>query len=170
MLLVVDGSDHALAAARHAAFLFQEGSVQRWLVLNVQPPLEGGRASAFHSLDDLREMERARGEAALRRACAILDDAGANYEAQIGVGPAAQTIVEAARANQCDGIVLGTTLWSRLAACLGAGLTAKIVLRARMPVTLVNAPTLGGSAPICVEPAAPAVCHRPSLVVYPSAS
>ncbi|WP_164252379.1 universal stress protein, partial [Stenotrophomonas maltophilia] len=78
------------------------------VLLNVQTPIEGGRASAYHSLQALREIEEQSGEEALRRARAILDDAGAHYVAQVRIGRVAETIAQTAAANQCDMIVMGS--------------------------------------------------------------
>jgi len=76
LLVPVNGSRHALDAVRHAAFLCQDRCASDIVLLNVQAPLEGGRASAYHSLEALRQLEEQDGEAALRQARAILDDAG----------------------------------------------------------------------------------------------
>ncbi len=168
ILVPVDGSECALCAVRHAAFLFREHSVTKVVLLNVQEPLEMGRAAAFHSLSELRKLERQEGEQALQRACEILDDSGVNYDAQIGVGSLARTIVRAATANQCDGIIMGTTARSYLGALLGGGLAGKVVRRAGVPVTLVK--TSGGPTAPPQESGRPRSHHsHPSLAIYLSA-
>ncbi|MFJ1254854.1 universal stress protein [Cupriavidus sp. CuC1] len=170
ILVPVDGTECALCAVRHAAFLFREHSVAKVVLLNVQEPLEMGRAAAFHSLSELRKLERQEGEEALQRACEILDDSGVTYDAQIGVGSRATTIVRAATANQCDGIIMGTTARSHLGALLGGGLAGKVVRRARVPVTLVK--TSGGPTPPPPpqESGRPRAHHaHPSLAIYLSA-
>ena len=84
LLVLADGSDSALSAVRHAAFLFREGSVSEVILLDVQAPVELGRATAFHSLSELRAIdERAEGTRALSQACEILDDSGVNYVPEI---------------------------------------------------------------------------------------
>jgi nucleotide-binding universal stress UspA family protein len=110
ILVPVDGSADALAAVRHAAFLFREGSVSEVVLFNVQPALEDGRASAFHSLAHLREYERRQGETALARACEILDDSGVQYSTLIGLGGTASSIASAEESLECDGIVLGVSV------------------------------------------------------------
>ena len=79
ILVPVDGTECALNALRHAAFLAREGGRSEVVLLNVQAPLERGRASAFHSLAALREQERRDGESALATACELLDEAGVRY-------------------------------------------------------------------------------------------
>jgi nucleotide-binding universal stress UspA family protein len=140
LLIPVDGSEASAAAARHAAFLFREGSVARVVLLNVQESLEHGRTAAFHSLVDQRELARRLGESELNEARDILEDSGVAYTAVIGVGDMVPMILRAAEASHCDGIVLGTTFWSRMNACFGGGLPARLMRRARVPVTLVRAP------------------------------
>jgi len=167
ILVPVDGSAYALAAVRHAAFLFREHSVSEVVLFNVQPALEESRASAFHSLADLRECERRGGEAALARACEILDDSGVRYSALIGLGKTASSIASAAESLQCDGIVLGVSLWSQIKACFGGGLPAKIVRRTSVPVTVVKS---SGSADTSTEfrQMQPRLTHpHPRMVVYP---
>lgn len=167
ILVPVDGSANALAAVRHAAFLFRERGVSEIVLLNVQPALEGTRACAFHSLTDLREYERRQGEAALAGACDILDDSGVRYLTLIGVGEKANAIASAAESLQCDGIVLGMSLWSQIKARFGGGLPAKLIRRTSVPVTVVKSARpadtytdAGRKHPWLNHP-------HPQLVVYP---
>lgn len=168
ILVPVDGSECSLWAVRHAAFLFREHSVAKVVLLNVQEPLELGRAAAFHSLSELRKLEREKGEEALQQACEILDDSGVNYVSQIGLGGIAKSIIRAAAANQCDGILMGTTAWSRLNVLFGGGMAGKVLRRAGIPVTLVKS-NRGPAAPM-PEPGKQNTHHaHPSLAVYTSA-
>lgn len=169
ILVPVDGSACALAAVRHAAFLYREGGVAEVVLLNVQPALERSRAGAFHSLERLRGIECSEGEAALSVARDILDDSGVPYTAIIGLGGIAQVIAQTAEGNDCDEIVLGVGLWSRIKSCFGGGLPAGVMRRTAVPLTVVKA---GGPA---AEPARDArlparqkhACQPPRLVVYP---
>lgn len=167
LLVAVDGSDSSLWAVRHAAFLYREGSISQVVLLNVQAPIEQGRARAYHSLAQLRERERSEGEAALACAGKILDDSGVDYVAQIGIGSPATTILTAAQVCQCDGIVLGLSAWSRFLALAGGGIPAQIMRRSRVPVTLVNAPRAHLPAEFKVYRPRASLA-RPALVVYPA--
>lgn len=138
LLVPVNGSRHALDAVRHAVFLCQDRCASGIVLLNVQSPLEGGRASAYHSIDTLRQLEEQSGEAALHQARAILDDAGAPYVAQIRIGRVAETIVQTAAANQCDMIVMGTAARSPLGSLMAARLSNRLVRLSHIPVTLVR--------------------------------
>ena len=138
LLVPVNGSHHALDAVRHAAFLCQDRCASDIVLLNVQTPLEGGRASAYHSLETLRQLEEQDGEQALRQARAILDDAGMHYVAQVRVGRVAETIVQTAAANQCDMIVMGTAARSLFGSLVAARLSNRLVRLSRIPVMLVR--------------------------------
>ncbi|ELA01106.1 universal stress protein UspA [Cupriavidus sp. HMR-1] len=170
ILVPVNGSECALDAVRHAAFLYRESGVAEVVLLNVQPPLEHSRASAFHSLAALREQESQDGECALEQASNILDDSGVRYTAMIGVGSPAQAVASAATALNCDGIVIGVNLWSRIKACFGAGLASGIMRKTSVPVTVVK--SAGASGALTSQPLPPVLpaSHRharPTLVVYP---
>lgn len=138
LLVPVNGSRHALDAVRHAAFLCQDRCASDIVLLNVQSPLEGGRASAYHSIEALRQLEEQSGEEALRQARAILDESGARYVAQIRIGRVAETIVQTAAANQCDMIVMGTAARTLLGSLVAARLSNRLVRLSRIPVTLVR--------------------------------
>lgn len=139
ILVPVDGSTCALAAVRHAAFLYREGSVAEVVLLNVQPPLERSRTGAFRSLQCLRDIECREGEASLAQAREILEDSGVPYVSLIGLGPIAQIIARMAEQNHCDGIVLGVGRWSRIKSCVGGGLPAGVMRRTSVPLTVVKA-------------------------------
>jgi nucleotide-binding universal stress UspA family protein len=172
ILVPVNGSACALDAVRHAAFLYRESSVAEVVLLNVQAPLERTRVSAFYSLAELREQESREGECALELACNILDDSGVRYTAMIGIGSPARAVASAAEAMQCDGIVIGVSLWSRIKACFGGGLAAGVMRKTCVPVTVVKSSGASGTANAApaspLLPIAHAHAHaRPALVVYP---
>jgi len=138
ILIPVDGSECALAAVRHAGFLFAEGGISEVLLFNVQPALETGRAAAFHSRAELRDLEIREGTLALQEASRILSDAGASYSIMIGTGAPAKTIVAAALSAGCDGVVIGASLWTQIKARFGGGLPAQVMRCTSVPVTVVK--------------------------------
>ncbi|MFC4524257.1 universal stress protein [Cupriavidus pinatubonensis] len=172
ILVPVDGSECALAAVRHAAFLYREGSISEVVLLNVQAPLERGRASAFHSFAELRAYECRQGEFVLSRACEILEDFGVRFSAIIGLGKAARTIVSAAASTRCDSIVMGASLWSQIKACMGGGLPAQVMRRTSVPVTVVKSSRAADTTMELLQPQPQPPRQRPppQLVDYPSAS
>ena len=166
ILVPVNGSACALAAVRHAAFLYRESGVAEVVLLNVQPPLEHTRASAYHSLAELRERESREGECALEQASNILDDSGVRYTAMIGVGSPARVIAGAAESMHCDGIVIGMNLWSLIKACFGGGLASSVMRKSSVPVTVLKSAVAAG-IPLPPLQLAAHPHTRPALVVYP---
>ena len=138
LLVPVDGSKHSLGAVLHAAHMSLDHCVSGIVLLNVQEPLEHGRAAAFHSLSALRDIEHKHGEAALQNARRILDDADANYVAQIEVGPVAKTIAQTAAAEHCDTIVMGTAAHSLAGAWVAGRLARQVARITSVPVTFVK--------------------------------
>lgn len=138
LLVPVDDSERALRAVRHAASLFKDHCVSQVVLLNVQPPLEQGRACAYRSIDALHKIEEERGEAALRPACRILDEAGASYVARMEVGEIVPTISQVAAANDCNGIVMGTGGRTPIGALMAAGRANRVARTSHVPVTMVE--------------------------------
>ena len=138
LLVPVNGSRHALDAVRHAAFLYRDRCASDIVLLNVQEPIEGGRASAYHPLEMLRRLEEQSGEEALRPARSILDDAGANYTAQVKIGRVAETIAQMAAANQCDMIVMGPAGRTAVGSLMSSRLSDRLIRLSSIPVTLVR--------------------------------
>lgn len=137
VLVPADESEQALRAVRLAASMFKEHRVSQVVLLNVQAPLEQGRACAYRSLDALHQLEEKRGKAALRPACSILDDAGATYVAQVKVGEVVATIAQAIAANDCNAIVMGTPGHTAIGTFKAATLANKLVRLSHVPVTIV---------------------------------
>jgi PTS system nitrogen regulatory IIA component len=137
ILVPVDESEQALRAVRHVASMFKGHRVSQVVLLNVQPPLEQGRACAYRSRDALRKLEEERGEAALRPARSILDDAGASYVAQVRSGEVVPAISQAVAANRCNAIVLGTTGRTPVGAVMTTRLANQLVRTSHVPVAVV---------------------------------
>lgn len=168
ILVPVSDSACALAAVRHAIFRFHEGSLSEVVLLNVQPPLEHTRASAFHSLAALREQECRDGESALARASALLEESGVPYTAIVGVGEPCRAINATAESMHCEAIVIGASPWNRFQAWLGSGLLVRLIRKASVPVTVVHFPDLPGTPDS--QPGRPGtrlLPGRPKLIVYP---
>lgn len=138
VLVPVDDSEQALRAVRFAASMFKEHRVSQVVLLNVQAPLEQGRACAYRSLDALHKLEEERGKAALGPACSILDDAGATYVAQVKVGEVAPTICQAIAENDCNAVVMGTPGHTAIGVFKATTLANKLVRMSHVPVTIVT--------------------------------
>jgi len=93
-------------AARHAAFLYSERCVSEVELLEVLPPVEYGRATAFHSRKMLFRQEKRVMLSGLTQARAILDDAGVPYTSHVAIGDAAHTIAARAAEKQSDLVLM----------------------------------------------------------------
>jgi nucleotide-binding universal stress UspA family protein len=62
----------------------------------------------------------------------------ASYVAEVKVGPVAQTIAQAAAANECDMIVMGTAARTALGSLMSSRLSNHLIRISRVPVTLVK--------------------------------
>jgi nucleotide-binding universal stress UspA family protein len=106
VLIPVITTDGALQAARHAVFLFTEHCVSEVELVEVLEPPDQGRASAFHSRNELRLQEKRAMLSALNKTRAVLDDAGVPYHWVRVFGPVAQTIAARAAEKQSDVVLV----------------------------------------------------------------
>lgn len=140
MLMPVDGSESAVSAVAHMINKlewFKDG-VEIHL-LNVQNPMPyGNRVSSVLGHDKVKQYHHDEGLAALQPARAKLDAAGIKYVFHIGVGPAAETIVQYAREKGCDQIVMGTRGMGSTANLLLGSVATKVIHLADVPVLLLK--------------------------------
>ena len=139
ILVPIDGSDNALRALRHIIStrnLYREPMELH--LLNVQLPVASGAVKMFISQQQLNDLYRDEGAAALKDARALLDQAGVSYQHHIGVGDLAGTIVSYAKEKQCRQIVIGTRGRGTFAGALLGSVTTKVIHLADMPVVLVK--------------------------------
>lgn len=132
ILVPMDGSESSARAVRLLIRLHERLAPLRVHLLHVQvppAPIEGELASSQS------------GEAAVRKALtaakALLDAASVPYTSEIVTGYVGSTIVSHARANGCDGIVMGARGAGSTEQLLGS-IARQVVQLADMPVTLVK--------------------------------
>ncbi|WP_186182679.1 universal stress protein [Burkholderia gladioli] len=141
LLVPVGHSPRALQAVRHAAFLYRERCASEVVLVNVQPPLGGSRADAFHTHRELDEIGRAAAEHDLAAAITILRDAGAHYSLTMKFGATADAIARCALEHRCDEIVLTAPRRNPLhwlARVFGLGLHDRLLRLTKLPVTAVH--------------------------------
>jgi nucleotide-binding universal stress UspA family protein len=139
LLIVVDGPGQGEAAALHIALLARSEPIGAIHLLNVQPPMSR-YVARFLARATIRSFQREEGEKALAAARAILDDAGLPYTAHIQVGPAAETIAEAAAELGVDEIVIGADGLGMLDRLFLRFLVARLIRLAEVPVVLIKTP------------------------------
>lgn len=139
LLIAIDGSeysDHALDYAIRRAGANREPV--RAHLLNVQLPLQGVNVKIFISRDNVDDYQREQGMAVLGPARARLEAAGVGCELHIGVGDPGEVIVEYARHEHCDEIVMGTHGRGGLAGAVMGSVAQKVIQLATVPVVLVK--------------------------------
>jgi YjbE family integral membrane protein len=140
VLVAVDGSEGSAQAVRHLIALRQDLRDPAGLavqLLNVQRPVTGD-VSTFVASGTLDDYYRDNSEKALAPARTLLDAAGVTYQTEQRVGDPGPTIAEAAQAQGCDLIVMGTRGLSGHAGALLGSVAQSTVSQCSVPVLLVK--------------------------------
>lgn len=139
ILLPVDGSEHALRAARHVAAMGEYlAGPPTVLLLNVQPPVASGLVRRFLSQEALDGYYREESQGALEPAQAVLAAAGVQVESHVVVGEVAATVAEFAASHGCDQIVMGTRGLGGVKGALLGSVASEVLHLADRPVLLVK--------------------------------
>ena len=137
ILLPLDGSEHALAAVRHAIGLVDAGLEARFVLTNVQAP-----AYLYEVvMSDPDAIGRATGGAAasaLDAGRALLDQADIGYEVESVTGEPVAMLLELIESLGCDAVIMGTHGHGALRAALLGSVSLGLVQQAGVPVTLVK--------------------------------
>jgi len=138
LLVPVDGSQNS---TRSIGYLIQ------WLnrlaepadihLLNVQPGLHGD-VGMFLSHEQIRDYHHDEGIKALNSAREQLDAAHADVKGIIHVGDPAEVIVQFARDQHCDQIVMGTRGLGKFSILLLGSVASKVIQLAEIPVMLIK--------------------------------
>ncbi|MDR2195457.1 MAG: universal stress protein [Gallionellaceae bacterium] len=139
ILIPVDGSESANRAVDYVI------SSAEWLreapqvvLINVQWKIAAGNVKLFINQDTINDYYREQGEAALAEARRKLDEAGLTHAYQISVGSPAEVIVEYAREQQADQIVMGARGQSKFAAMLLGSVASRVINLSGVPVMVVK--------------------------------
>lgn len=137
-LIPFDGSEQAQRAVAHVIRIARLGGEPQVLVLNVREPADSWQVRSFLNQEEIAQMQESEGEADLRRARELLDEAGVAYRALVAAGPIAQTIAEVADREACDHIVMGTHGLGGIAGLFLGSVASKVIHLAHIPVTVVK--------------------------------
>jgi nucleotide-binding universal stress UspA family protein len=141
ILVPVDGSENSMNAVRHAISRHFEDRSLELCLLHVRQPLTR-HISRFVSRGNRQDWHRARGEAAMARARALLDKWGVPYTTYVELGEKTKVIGAFASRHGCQGIVMGVSRESAFLSWLKGSVPARVVERAQVPVELIaGAPT-----------------------------
>lgn len=138
-LIPVDGSSYSDRAVNYAIRRARNDPTDATLhLLNVQPPWVSVNVKLFVSPESLQTYYREEGEKSLASAITAIKAAGLVATPHIGVGEAAQVIVDYAREVKADEIVMGTHGRGMLAGGLIGSVAQKVVHLAPVPIVLVR--------------------------------
>jgi nucleotide-binding universal stress UspA family protein len=140
ILIAVDGSKPSLDAVQrlieHAGWYRDKPQVELVTVHLPVPKLPGmGAAVGKGQIEKYYQEE---GEVRLAAAKKKLDAAGIPYQAQVLVGPVAESIVKHAKDKRCELIYIGTRGMSELGGALLGSTATKVMHIAETPVLLVK--------------------------------
>lgn len=139
ILIPVDGSDNANRALDYViesmAWLKEAPQV---FLLNVQWKLASGNVRLFINQETINDYYREQGMEALALARKKLDAAGLAYTYHISVGTPAEAIVQYAKEQHIDQIVMSAHGQTTLSDLLLGSVVSKVLQLASMPVLLVK--------------------------------
>lgn len=162
-LLPVDGSEHALAAVRHALRCAAGVPGASFVLVNVQEPPSLYEVVVAHDAERIAALRREAGADLLRGAEALLDAAGASYETEVAGGAPEHLIVELAADYGCEAIVMGALGLDEPPGTRGLGAVARAVAEtSEVPVTFVRALAAESAADSAAEGAAGPESEPPS--------
>jgi nucleotide-binding universal stress UspA family protein len=136
ILLAVDGSDHALHAARVAAGLSNAMRSQRVRVVVAYDPIP-----PYLGEPNLQNAINARlneSQAILQKAMEALGPVAAEVRGELLEGDAAESIIRVAMTHNSDVIVMGSRGLGRLSGLILGSTSQKVVAHAPCPVLIVR--------------------------------
>lgn len=107
ILLPVDGSEGALEAVRHALRLLGDGLEASFVLANVQEPASLYEVVVAHDAAVIEQVSQAAAAHSLAPAQALLQEAGAVFETEIGHGDPGHQLLDIAERFGCDLMIIG---------------------------------------------------------------
>ena len=136
-LLPLDGSEHALAAVRHAIRLVDDGLSAELVLTNVQAP-----AYLYEMVmatpDAIGRATGAAAAGALDVGRALLDQADIAYEVELATGEPVPMLLELIERLQCDAVIMGSHGHGALRAVLLGSVSHGLLQQSPVPVTVVR--------------------------------
>ncbi|MBX3503392.1 MAG: universal stress protein [Alphaproteobacteria bacterium] len=137
ILVPVDGSANSDRAVKHAIALVVGGFADMLHLVNVQAPV-GGVVSTFIDRGTISDYHREQGDAALRSARRLCEEAGVRAQVHIFVGRPGEIIGEYARKIAPRQVVLGTRGHSGISGVVMGSVAQDVLAHVDVPVTLVK--------------------------------
>jgi nucleotide-binding universal stress UspA family protein len=157
ILLPIDGSAQALAAAAYALRLQREGLRVEFVLAAIQDPIYGYEMMLPTDESLVDRLSGAAGERALVEAKALLASAGIAFKCEIDSGDPATKLIDIAKRFGCEAIVMGARGRGFLRKALLGSVSQAILQLATVPVTIVkhSAPMSSGGSHEGEEQVAP---------------
>jgi nucleotide-binding universal stress UspA family protein len=136
ILVPVDGSNTSLRAVRHVVALARDGASVNIVLLHVLPATLQTRSRSrkrAQQLADLTATDRATASAQ-----ALLERARLPFRRHVRFGAPADAILDVAKRERCDQIVMGTRGLGAIAGLVLGSVAMKVLQLATVPVTLVK--------------------------------
>jgi nucleotide-binding universal stress UspA family protein len=137
-LLAVDGSAHALRAARTLVDLSKHCARTSAHVLNVQPHIAYVDLLGADRKASIDRWVQARGREVVEDACGVLTVGGVPFEIEVVSADTALAIARIAVDRRCDFILMGTRGMGAAAGMALGSVATKVAHLADLPVTLVK--------------------------------
>ena len=138
IMIPVDGSMPSLDAVRHALRLRRDGLLASFVLATVQEPTYLYEMVMAPNADVLERVTGAVGTRSLKDAEALLNDAGAPFEREIGSGNVSETLIEIAGRYNCEAVIMGARGWGALRRALLGSVSHAVLQASTVPVTIVK--------------------------------
>jgi nucleotide-binding universal stress UspA family protein len=136
ILLAVDGSEHAVRAAKVAAEMahcMKAAELRVIVAYESIPPYLGEPNMQMVINNRLKEAQ-----AILKKAVELVGNSSLDVHTELIEGDAAEAIIDVAKTRNCDVIVMGSRGLGRLAGLLLGSTSQKVVSHALCPVLIVR--------------------------------
>lgn len=137
-LLPVDGSVASLRAVEYVIRLYQSCNSGEIVLINVQSPSDSWELKSHLRPAEIQAMQESRGGDAIASARELLDAAKVPYEAEVLLGPVAETIVASAKEMGCEQIIMGNKGESFIAEAITGSVAHDVLRLSSLPVTYVK--------------------------------
>lgn len=141
VLLPVDRSDHAQTACRLAVDLFDSGTIQFLHVIDPAEASFSAETSVPNIPEDWYDTQRSRAEEQFQELDSMVEAHGLDTEHLIEAGKPASTIVDVAKENDVDHIVMGSHGRQGVSRILLGSVAETVVRRSPVSVTVAREPT-----------------------------
>ncbi len=138
ILIAVDGSELSLDAVHHALSLLQSGLQASLVLAHVQEPASLYEMVVSRDPELIAAASLEAGQHLMASARALIEAAGVPYEAEVGVGDVAHTLVDIAERQGCGQIVIGARGHGAIASALLGSVSQALVQASPVPVTIVK--------------------------------